>query len=229
MDMKPEKKILVAEDDNAVRESLGRALRLEGYQVLMSSNGEQALEIASVTPPDLYILDVMMPILDGLSVCRTLRRQGDKTPILILTARHQVSDRVSGLDAGADDYLAKPFALDELLARIRALLRRNASDNKSKSYVVSNLVLNIETRQVLREGHELDLTKTEFDLLEILMRNENVVLTREMIYDEIWGFDFETNSKSLDVYVGYLRRKVDNDPSQKLIHTIRGIGYCLRK
>lgn len=229
MNMKPEKKILVAEDDNAVRESLERALRLEGYQVLMSSNGEQALEIASVTPPDLYILDVMMPILDGLSVCRTLRRQGDKTPILILTARHQVSDRVSGLDAGADDYLAKPFALDELLARIRALLRRNASDTKSKSYVVSNLVLNIETRQVLREGRELDLTKTEFDLLEILMRNENVVLTREMIYDEIWGFDFETNSKSLDVYVGYLRRKVDNDPSQKLIHTIRGIGYCLRK
>ena len=229
MNMKPEKKILVAEDDNAVRKSLERALRLEGYQVLMSSNGEQALEIASVTPPDLYILDVMMPILDGLSVGRTLRRQGDKTPILILTARHQVSDRVSGLDAGADDYLAKPFALDELLARIRALLRRNASDTKSKSYVVSNLVLNIETRQVLREGRELDLTKTEFDLLELLMRNENVVLTREMIYDEIWGFDFETNSKSLDVYVGYLRRKVDNDPSQKLIHTIRGIGYCLRK
>ena len=229
MNMKPEKKILVAEDDNAVRKSLERALRLEGYQVLMSSNGEQALEIASVTPPDLYILDVMMPILDGLSVCRTLRRQGDKTPILILTARHQVSDRVSGLDAGADDYLAKPFALDELLARIRALLRRNASDTKSKSYVVSNLVLNIQTRQVLREGRELDLTKTEFDLLELLMRNENVVLTREMIYDEIWGFDFETNSKSLDVYVGYLRRKVDNDPSQKLIHTIRGIGYCLRK
>ena len=227
--MKPEKKILVAEDDNAVRKSLERALRLEGYQVLMSSNGEQALEIASVTPPDLYILDVMMPILDGLSVCRTLRRQGDKTPILILTARHQVSDRVSGLDAGADDYLAKPFALDELLARIRALLRRNASDTKSKSYIVSNLVLNIETRQVLREGRELDLTKTEFDLLELLMRNENVVLTREMIYDEIWGFDFETNSKSLDVYVGYLRRKVDNDPLQKLIHTIRGIGYCLRK
>lgn len=229
MNMKPEKKILVAEDDNAVRKSLERALRLEGYQVLMSSNGEQALEIASVTPPDLYILDVMMPILDGLSVCRTLRRQGDKTPILILTARHQVSDRVSGLDAGADDYLAKPFALDELFARIRALLRRNPSDTKSKSYVVSNLVLNIETRQVLREGRELDLTKTEFDLLELLMRNENVVLTREMIYDEIWGFDFETNSKSLDVYVGYLRRKVDNDPSQKLIHTIRGIGYCLRK
>mgnify|MGYP001212397878 FL=1 len=227
--MKPEKKILVAEDDNAVRKSLERALRLEGYQVLMSSNGEQALEIASVTPPDLYILDVMMPILDGLSVCRTLRRQGDKTPILILTARHQVSDRVSGLDAGADDYLAKPFALDELLARIRALLRRNASDTKSKSYVVSNLVLNIETRQVLREGRELDLTKTEFDLLELLMRNENVVLTREMIYEDIWGFNFETNSKSLDVYVGYLRRKVDNDPSQKLIHTIRGIGYCLRK
>ena len=229
MNMKPEKKILVAEDDNAVRESLERALRLEGYQVLMSSNGEQALEIASVTPPDLYILDVMMPILDGLSVCRTLRRQGDKTPILILTARHQVSDRVSGLDAGADDYLAKPFALEELFARIRALLRRNPSDTKSKSYVVSNLVLNIETRQVLREGRELDLTKTEFDLLELLMRNENVVLTREMIYDDIWGFNFETNSKSLDVYVGYLRRKVDNDPSQKLIHTIRGIGYCLRK
>ena len=186
-------------------------------------------EFNSFVKNNKIVENLILPIGDGLSVCRTLCRQGDKTPILILTARHQVSDRVSGLDAGADDYLAKPFALDELLARIRALLRRNASDTKSKSYVVSNLVLNIETRQVLREGRELDLTKTEFDLLELLMRNENVVLTREMIYDEIWGFDFETNSKSLDVYVGYLRRKVDNDPSQKLIHTIRGIGYCLRK
>ena len=227
--MEPLKHILVAEDDTAVRESLERALRLEGYEVTTAVNGQKALELAAIRQPDLYLLDVMMPILDGLSVCRQIRRQGDKTPVLVLTAKHEISDRVSGLDAGADDYLVKPFALDELLARIRALLRRVEVDSDLKNYVIGDLALDLQTRRVARAGRELELTKTEFDLLELLMRNENIVLTREMIYDEIWDYNFETNSKSLDVYVGYLRRKVDNEPSQKLIHTVRGVGYCMRQ
>ncbi|MEC7845123.1 MAG: response regulator transcription factor [Actinomycetota bacterium] len=227
--MEPPKHILIAEDDTAVRESLERALRLEGYAVTTSENGQKALDLAAVNQPDLYLLDVMMPVLDGLSVCRQIRRQGDKTPVLVLTAKHEISDRVSGLDAGADDYLLKPFALDELLARIRALLRRVEVGTGSSNYVIGNLTLDLQTRRVTRAGRELELTKTEFDLLELLMRNENIVLTREMIYDEIWDYNFETKSKSLDVYVGYLRRKVDNEPSQKLIHTVRGVGYCMRQ
>ncbi|MEG3586435.1 MAG: response regulator transcription factor [Actinomycetota bacterium] len=227
--MEPPKHILIAEDDTAVRESLERALRLEGYEVTSSPNGQKALELADTNRPDLYLLDVMMPVLDGLSVCRQIRRQGDKTPVLVLTARHEISDRVSGLDAGADDYLVKPFALDELLARIRALLRRVDVDSELSNYVIGDLALDLQARRVTRAGRELELTKTEFDLLELLMRNENIVLTREMIYDEIWDYNFETNSKSLDVYVGYLRRKVDNDPTQKLIHTVRGVGYCMRQ
>ena len=178
--------------------------------------------------PDLYLLDVMMPVVDGLSVCRTLRRNGDKTPILILTAKHEVSDRVAGLDAGADDYLVKPFSLDELFARLRALLRR-FDDETVEVRSIDDLILEYGSRRVLRGGKEVDLTKTEFDLLELLLRNANLVLTRESIYDAIWDYDFETNSKSLDVYIGYLRRKIDNDPSKKLIHTIRGVGYCLRQ
>ena len=210
MNIEPPKHILIAEDDTAVRESLERAIRLEGYAVTTSENGQKALDLAAVNQPDLYLLDVMMPLLDGLSVCRQIRRQGDKTPVLVLTAKHEVSDRVSGLDAGADDYLLKPFALDELLARIRALLRRVEVGTGSSNYVIGNLTLDLQTRRVTRAGRELELTKTEFNLLELLMRNENIVLTREMIYDEIWDYNFETKSKSLDVYVGYLRRKVDN-------------------
>ena len=192
------------------------------------SNGSKALEQAEMRAPDLYLLDVMMPVVDGLSVCRTLRRNGDKTPILILTAKHEVSDRVAGLDAGADDYLVKPFSLDELFARLRALLRR-FDDETVEVRSIDDLILEYGSRRVLRGGKEVDLTKTEFDLLELLLRNANLVLTRESIYDAIWDYDFETNSKSLDVYIGYLRRKIDNDPSKKLIHTIRGVGYCLRQ
>ena len=229
MDIEPPKHILIAEDDTAVRESLERALRLEGYEVTTAVNGQKALELAATKQPDLYLLDVMMPLLDGLSVCREIRRQGDKTPVLVLTAKHEISDRVSGLDAGADDYLVKPFALDELLARIRALLRRVEVDPDLSNYVIGDLILDLQARRVTRDGREFELTKTEFDLLELLMRNENIVLPRERIYDEIWDYNFETNSKSLDVYVGYLRRKVDNNPSQKLIHTVRGVGYCMRQ
>ena len=199
MNIAPPKHILIAEDDTAVRESLERALRLEGYAVTTSENGQKALDLAAVNQPDLYLLDVMMPLLDGLSVCRQIRRQGDKTPVLVLTAKHEISDRVSGLDAGADEYLLKPFALDELLARIRALLRRVEVGTGSSNYVIGNLTLDLQTRRVTRAGRELELTKTEFDLLELLMRNENIVLTREMIYDEICDYNFETKSKSLDV------------------------------
>ncbi|MAS99356.1 MAG: response regulator transcription factor [Actinomycetota bacterium] len=222
------KKIIIAEDDQAVRDSLDRALRYEGYSVISVNNGSQALEESQISPPDLFILDVMMPVVDGLSVCRALRRNGDKTPVLILTAKHEVADRVAGLDAGADDYLVKPFSLDELLARIRALLRR-LGDDTVPTRSVGNLTLEYGSRKVFREGKEVDLTKTEYDLLELLMRNANLVLTRERIYEAIWDYDFETNSKSLDVYIGYLRRKVDNNPETRLIHTIRGVGYCLRE
>ena len=222
------KRIIVAEDDQAVRDSLDRALRYEGYSVISVNNGSRALEESQISPPDLFILDVMMPVVDGLSVCRALRRNGDKTPVLILTAKHEVADRVAGLDAGADDYLVKPFSLDELLARIRALLRR-FEDDSVQTRSVGNLTLEYGSRKVFRDGKEVDLTKTEYDLLELLMRNTNLVLTRERIYEAIWDYDFETNSKSLDVYIGYLRRKVDSTPETRLIHTIRGVGYCLRE
>ncbi len=227
--METEKHILVAEDDTAVRDSLERALRYEGYDVSAVSNGSQALELAAERAPDLYILDVMMPVVDGLSVCRTIRRSGDKTPVLVLTAKHEISDRVEGLDAGADDYLVKPFALDELFARIRALLRRIDDDIGHENLVFAGLDLDPKARRVSRDGEEIELTKTEFDLLEILVMNANIVLSRDRIYDEIWGYNFETNSKSLDVYIGYLRRKVDKDPYKKLIHTVRGVGYVLRE
>ena len=176
------KKIIIAEDDQAVRDSLDRALRYEGYSVISVNNGSQALEESQISPPDLFILDVMMPVVDGLSVCRALRRNGDKTPVLILTAKHEVTDRVAGLDAGADDYLVKPFSLDELLARIRALLRR-FDDQAENPRVIGDLTLEYGSRKVFREGKEVDLTKTEYDLLELLMRNANLVLTRERIYD----------------------------------------------
>ncbi len=205
--------LLVAEDDRGVRDALARALRFEGYQVVLADDGAHALELGAEADPDLYLLDIQMPHVDGLSVCRTLRHRGDRTPILVLTARHEVSDRVEGLDAGADDYLVKPFALDELLARVRALLRRSSDP---------------AARRAIRRGRPLDLTKTEFDLLELLMRNAGIVLRRETIYERIWGYDFETSSKSLDVYIGYLRRKTEAGGEPRLIHTVRGVGYTLR-
>jgi len=222
-------RILIAEDDEAVRSAIRRALEHEGYEVTVAEDGARALEISKNMPPDLYLLDVMMPKVDGLSVCRTLRHRGDTTPIIVVTARHLVSDRVAGLDAGADDYLVKPFALDELLARVRALLRRGTIGASGGILEVAGIRLDQGAREVSRNGVSVQLTKTEFDLLELLMHNTGIVLTRETIYDLIWDYRFETNSKSLDVYIGYLRRKITVDDMPDPIHTVRGVGYCLRE
>lgn len=220
-------KVLVVEDDPDVRAALTRALSFEGYDVAIAEDGGRALEAVVGDPPDVIVLDVMMPFVDGLETCRRLRARGDETPILMLTALGDVSDRVDGLDAGADDYLAKPFALEELLARIRALLRRSAGD-VSELLTFSDLEMNLATRTVMRSGEPVSLTKTEFDLLEVLMRGAGRVATRDQIYREVWGFDFETSSNSLDVYVGYLRRKTEAGGAPRLIHTVRGVGYTLR-
>jgi two-component system response regulator MprA len=221
--------VLVVEDDAAVRRSVERALSYEGYQVTTASDGMAGLLAVADKAPDLVVLDVMMPVLDGLAVCRRLRDAGDRTPILMLTARHELDDRVAGLDAGADDYLVKPFALQELLARVRALLRRSNPSDDAQSLRVGDLVLDPAARTVRRAGRAIDLTKTEFDLLELLMLNARIVLTRDTIYERIWGIDFETSSNSLDVYVGYLRRKTEGDGETRLIHTVRGVGYVVRE
>jgi two-component system response regulator MprA len=220
--------VLVVEDDPHVREAVERALRYEGYDVHTAVNGNDALLRIDELEPDAIVLDVLMPGTDGLAVCRILRDRGNHTPVLMLTARHAVSDRVAGLDAGADDYLVKPFALDELFARVRALLRRSSITDGEESLTVADLVLDPKRRQAWRAGRELGLTKTEFDLLELLMFNAGIVVTRESIYERIWGYDFETSSKSLDVYIGYLRRKTEIDDAPRLIQTIRGIGYTVR-
>ena len=212
--------ILVVDDDRAIRESLDRALALEGYRVVAAADGAQALDLIVEHKPDVVVLDLMMPNVDGLTVCRRLRARRDRTPILMLTARTETSERVSGLDAGADDYLPKPFDLDELLARIRALLRRTK--------VETDLVLDTAGRRGSRNGREIELTKTEFDLLELLVRNEGVVLDQSTIYERIWGYDFGPDSKNLAVYIGYLRRKTEIDGESRLVHTVRGVGYVVR-
>ena len=227
--MSSQNRILIAEDDEGVRGAIRRALEQEGYQVTVAEDGARALDISENMTPDLYLLDVMMPEVDGLSVCRTLRRRGDATPILVVTARHLISDRVAGLDAGADDYLVKPFALEELLARVRALLRRGTIGESDGILETAGIRLDQGAREVSRNGVSVQLTKTEFDLLELLMHNVGIVLTRETIYDLIWDYQFETNSKSLDVYIGYLRRKITVDHMPDPIHTVRGVGYCLRE
>ena len=227
--MSSQNRILIAEDDEGVRGAIRRALEQEGYQVTVAEDGARALEISENMTPDLYLLDVMMPEVDGLSVCRTLRRRGDATTILVVTARHLISDRVAGLDAGADDYLVKPFALEELLARVRALLRRGTIGESDGILETAGIRLDQGAREVSRNGVSVQLTKTEFDLLELLMHNVGIVLTRETIYDLIWDYQFETNSKSLDVYIGYLRRKITVDDMPDPIHTVRGVGYCLRE
>ena len=226
--MNSKAKVLVAEDDRAVRESIERALRLEGHDVTAVADGGAALEAAAAAPPDAIVLDVMMPVRDGLEVCRDLRARGDRTPILVLTARHKVSDRVAGLDAGADDYLVKPYALEELLARLRALLRRTTPSSDRKILQVADLTLDPATREVFRAGQPIELTKTEFALLEFLMINVNIVLARSTIYERIWDYDFGPTSNALEVYVGYLRRKTEAGGSPRLIHTVRGIGYVMR-
>jgi two-component system, OmpR family, response regulator MprA len=216
-------RILLAEDDRATRESLARALELEGYQVRAVVDGSAVFESIAEEPPDLILLDLMMPHVGGLTVCRRLRAAKDRTPILIVTARTEVSDRVSGLDAGADDYLPKPFALDELLARARARY-----DEADQELVVADLRLDEAARRAWRGERELDLTKTEFDLLQFLLRNAGIVLTHTTIYERIWHYDFGADSKALAVYVGYLRRKTEAAGEARLIHTVRGVGYTLR-
>lgn len=221
--------MLIAEDDPSVRKAVQRVLELEKYDVTAVNDGQAALEELSKTRFDLAVLDVMMPFADGLTVCREARHRGIQTPILLLTARVEVGDRVAGLDAGADDYLVKPFVVDELLARCRALLRRSVSATTQTTLTVGNLVLNPLTREVHRGERALSLTKTEFDLLELLMQQPNTVISREYIYETIWGYDFETNSKSLDVYIGYLRRKTEEDGDSRLLYTIRGVGYTVKE
>ena len=221
-------KLVVAEDDPAVRNAVQRVLELEGYSVVVTKDGVAALDAILSNAPDAVVMDVMMPFSDGLSVCRELRRRANRTPILLLTARHEIGDRVAGLDAGADDYLVKPFSIDELLARVRALLRRNAPNTTSTILQLADLSLDPTRREVRRGSRIVDLTKTEFDLLQVLLEQTGIVLSREYLYEHIWGFDFETNSKSLDVYIGYLRRKIEQDDEIKLLHTVRGVGYVVR-
>jgi two-component system response regulator MprA len=224
-------KILVVDDERAVRESLRRALELEGYEIELAGDGQEALLRLATngeSQPDAVILDVLMPGVDGLEVCRRIRRAGNSVPVLMLTARDAIENRVSGLDAGADDYVTKPFALEELLARVRALLRR-ASDASQEILRFADLELDPGTRQVRRGGELIELTRTEFALLELFMTNPRQVLTRSIIFERVWGYDFGFASNSLDVYVGYLRRKTEAGDRPRLIQTVRGVGYALRE
>jgi two-component system response regulator MprA len=220
-------KVLVADDDRAIRESLTTALELDGYEVVAVPDGVEALAAFRAQRPDVLVLDVMMPGVDGLGVCRVLRAEGDQVPILMLTARVETADRVAGLDAGADDYVPKPYEVDEVLARLRALLRRSNGTSTNDDLRVGDLRLSPASRRVWRYGDEVELSKTEFDLLELLMRNAGIVLERHAIYERIWGYDFGPDSKNLAVYIGYLRRKLDA-PGDSLIRSVRGVGYSLR-
>ncbi|MEV6512811.1 response regulator transcription factor [Streptomyces sp. NPDC051642] len=250
--------VLLAEDDRAIRHALERALTLEGYQVTAVADGVEALAQAHRTPPDVLLLDVMMPGIDGLQVCRVLRAEGDRTPILMLTALVETADRIAGLDAGADDYVVKPFDVEEVFARLRALLRRTSpvpangipgpssipagasvdvlreglqstTSPADKQITAAGLRMDLQARRVWRDERELELTRTEFELLELLVRNAGIVLDHSTIYDRIWGYDFGPGSKNLAVYVGYLRRKLDEPGAPQLIHTVRGVGYVLRE
>ena len=223
-------RVLIADDDRAIRDALTRALGLEGYDVVQASDGTMALSVIESTQPDVAILDVMMPNIDGLTVCRVLRAERNRLPVLMLTARTETPDRVAGLDAGADDYLAKPFELDELFARLRALLRRTKSEDGATAEAVQLLDVRLDptSRRVWRADREVELSKTEFDLLELLLRNQGIVLDHSTIYDRIWGYDFGPDSKNLAVYISYLRRKLELAGEAKVIHTVRGVGYSAR-
>ena len=221
-------RVVVVDDDEALRNAVRRALRLEGYDVELAADGAEALAHLAGLRADLVVLDVLMPVLDGITVCRRLRESGDRTPILMLTARDAVSDRVAGLDAGADDYLTKPFVLEELLARVRALLRRSYPDHEG-CLRVDDLELNPRSRRVTRGDRAVELTRTEFALLELLMRNAGTVLTRDTIRERVWGFDDSDGSNTLDVYVGYLRRKTEAGGEARMLHTIRGVGYVMKE
>jgi two-component system response regulator MprA len=225
-------RVLVVDDDRAVRDSLRRSLEFNDFEVVTAQDGAEALAVIGRTDPDAVVMDVMMPRLDGLEATRSLRAAGNNVPILVLTARDAIADRVDGLDAGADDYLTKPFALEELLARLRALLRRTASsgDGGARGEVLqyADLVMDVDAHEVRRAGVPITLTRTEFSLLELLLRNPRRVLERAVILDAVWGYDFPTTANSLEVYIGYLRRKTEVDGLPRLIHTVRGIGYVLR-
>ena len=228
--------ILVVDDDQAVRDSLKRSLQYSGYEVASANDGIEALAHLSAHKVDAVVMDVMMPRLDGLETTRMLRGQGNDVPILVLTARDAVGDRVDGLDAGADDYMAKPFALDELMARLRALTRRSRPENEdagasaeTQVLTFEDLRLDLNTREVTRSGHRISLTRTEFALLQTFMEHPRKVLERSWLLNEVWGFEFPTTANSLEVYLGYLRRKTEVDGGSRLIHTVRGIGYVLRE
>jgi two-component system response regulator MprA len=223
-------KVLVVEDDPSVRESLRRSLAFNGYQVALATDGVDGLAALDRERPDVVVLDVMMPRMDGLETCRRMRAAGIDLPVLMLTARDEVSDRVAGLDAGADDYLPKPFALEELLARLRALLRRAPdAGSADESLRFADLALDRATREVTRGERAIHLTRTEFALLEMLLLHPRRVLTREQLLEEVWGYDFPTTANSLEVYVGYLRRKTEEGGEPRLVHTVRGVGYVLRE
>ncbi len=231
MSTTPEPRVLVVDDDKAVRESLRRSLEFNGYQVGLAGDGAEALAAIGAAPPDVVVMDVMMPRLDGLETTRALRAAGNDVPILVLTARDAVGDRVAGLDAGADDYLTKPFALAELLARLRALLRRvvPAEDVPDEVLSFADLTMDVATREVRRGERTIELTRTEFALLEMFLRRPRRVLERSFILEEVWGYDFPTTANSLEVYVGYLRRKTEAADEPRLIHTVRGVGYVLKE
>jgi two-component system, OmpR family, response regulator MprA len=220
--------ILVVDDEPAVRDALERALKAQHYAVTTAVDGKLALEMIANERPDLVLLDVLMPVMDGFEACRRLRELGDRTPVLMLTARDAVGDRVEGLDAGADDYVVKPFALEELLARCRALLRRSSIAGDDPLHF-SDLVLDPVTREVRRGERLIELSRTEYNLLELLLLNPRRVLTREVIFDRVWGYDFGPTSNTLEVYVGYLRRKTEAEGEARLIHTVRGVGYVLKE
>jgi two-component system response regulator MprA len=224
-------RVLVVDDDRAVRESLRRSLEFNGYAVSLAADGAEALAGIAAAAPDVVVMDVMMPRLDGLEATRALRTAGNDLPILVLTARDAIGDRVEGLDAGADDYLTKPFALQELLARLRALLRRVVprEDGPDETLGFSDLSMDIATREVRRGGRTIELTRTEFTLLEMFLRRPRRVLERSFILEEVWGYDFPTTANSLEVYVGYLRRKTEAEGEPRLIHTVRGVGYVLKE
>ena len=224
-------RLLLVEDDPYLQETLARSLSRRGMQVSCAASAAQALSLWKSVRPDVVVLDLMMPVIDGITVCRVLRAEKNRVPILMLTARTETSDRVMGLDAGADDYLPKPFALEELLARLRALLRRNRpvdDSTESDTLTLHTLRIEVAARRVFRGEVELEMSKTEFDLLELLVRNSGIVLDHSMIYDRIWGYDFGPESKNLAVYIGYIRRKVDIEGEARLIHTVRGVGYTAR-
>jgi two-component system, OmpR family, response regulator MprA len=228
-DTKPH--VLVVDDDRAVRDSLRRSLEFNGYEVVLAADGAEGLVAVGAQHPDVVVVDVMMPRLDGIETTRALRAAGNDVPILVLTARDAVGDRVEGLDAGADDYLTKPFALEELLARLRALLRRVVPDGDGENEVLtfSDLTMDVASRDVARSGRPIELTRTEFTLLEMFLRRPRRVLDRSFILEEVWGYDFPTSANSLEVYVGYLRRKTEAEGESRLIQTVRGVGYVLKE